>query len=343
MAIHNPFEPGKLADLSDKINIVPNVWGVVNNLGLFNNEYKTQRTVLVPLENESVALIEDRNWNERHQANPNKTQQVLAFQVPHFPLDDMITPTDINGVMSWDSNFGESVQLAQVRAEKMARLRRSHALTLEYARVKMLMDGNVYAPNSTVAYNMYQEFTGTSTPKGMSIGLKSTGDNPLGQTQAIVNYIRQNSINGSVIANIVALCSPTFFADLTAHPYVYNEYNRFIQPGMEGTFELNLRNRLGQNVFTYGGITFIEYPAASDGTQWITDNYAIAFPMGTGHFRTMFAPAERFGDVNTVAKESYYFEFPSVKRDKIEIETETNFINVMTNPAANVKIQSVSN
>ena len=107
---------------------------------------------------------------------------------------------------------------------------------------------------------------------------------------------------------------------------------------MEGTFEVNLRNRIGQNVFSYGGITFIEYPASVNSAAWVETKNAYAFPMGTGSFRTMFAPAERFGDVNTTAKESYYFEFPSVKRDKIEIETETNFINVLTNPDAVVTL-----
>jgi len=337
MAISNPFEPGKLADLSEKINIIPNTWGVVNNLGLFRNEYKTQRTVLIPVNKESVALIEDRNWNERHQANPNKTTQVAAFQVPHFPLDDMITPTDINGIMNWDSANGESVLLAQARAEKMDRLRRAHALTLEHARMQMLKNGDVYAPNGTVAYNMYTEFGSTGSKSNQNISL-GTSSNPLADVQAAVQYIRSHVDNTSVISNIVALCSSTFFAALVANPYVYNEYSRFIQPGMEGTFEVNLRNRIGQNVFSCGGITFIEYPATVNSVAWVESNKAYAFPMGTNSFRTMFAPAERFGDVNTVAKESYYFEFPSVKRDKIEIETETNFINVMTNPDASINL-----
>lgn len=340
MAISNPFEPGKLADLSDKINIIPNVWGVINNLGLFTSERKTQRTVLIPRTTETISLIQDRNWNERNQANTNATTQVLPLQIPHFPLDDMILPTDINGVMNWDNASGDSVLLAQARATKMARLRRAHALTLEVARMKMLEDGSVYAPNSTVVHNMYTEFGTNRATKALD--LVNTSTSPLGKIQDAAQHIRSKVEDGTVVSEIVAVCSPSFFTALTSHPYVYDNYTNAIQPGLEGTFNLQMRARLGQNVFTFGGITFIEYPASVGGSALVTADMAYAFPMGTESFRTFFAPAERFGDVNTPALESYYFEFPSVKRDKIEIESETNFLNAALNPDAVITLKKAA-
>src|SRR5690606_19353775 len=97
MAIANPFKLGKVADLSAEINVIPNQWGVINMLGIFRDEPKSQKTVLVPRNIEQEAIITDRNWDERNNTIAGGQRDVLPLMIPHYPVDDAITPNDVDG------------------------------------------------------------------------------------------------------------------------------------------------------------------------------------------------------------------------------------------------------
>lgn len=337
MPIGNPFELGKLVDLSAEINIIPNTWGILQQLGIFQNEYKTQRTVLVPRTTETVTVLEDRNWNERNQTIAGGARDVLPIAIPHFPADDMILPTDLQGVVSWDSllSGGNAAEtLANIRARKMESLRNTHALTLEVARMQLIKDGSVYAPNGTVITNFYSEFsTSRQTDK---LDLASTTDDPMSAIEDARGAIQDEISNGQIVTNFVALCSTSFFNALIKNPFVMESFRYYSQP--QGGEILNQRLGSGfgldarYRVFEYAGVSFIEVRGNVNGVSYVEDGKAYLFPLGTDSFRTYFAPAERFDEVNTTAQESYYFEFPSQKMDKIEIETETNFVNALLRP-----------
>lgn len=347
MAIANPFKAGGLTDLSEQINIVPNTWGVLNQLGVFRHEHGTQRTVLIPRDQDEVSVLEDRNWNERNQTVGHKKKDMIALQVPHYPADDAIYPADINGVLDWDDpEGGAALSLDKVRAWKMERLRNAHALTLEKARFQLMKDGTVYAPNGTVVVDYYNEFdAGSRHTEG--IDLSDENNNPKSAIEdEVYGRIQDNIQDGTVVSDIVAVCSPSFFNALTSNPFVFESYQYFQQP--QGAGVLNQRMGTGRGldarhrVFTYAGVTFIEVRGGAGGVPFVEDKKAYAFPMGTDIFRTKFAPAERFGSVNQEAMESYYFEFASDKNDKIEIETETNFLNIVTRPECIVTLNNTA-
>src|SRR5690625_2818642 len=124
--IIDPNNPSKVADLSEEINIIPNQWGVIQTLGLFEHELKSQKTVLVPRTQEEDSLITDRNWDERNNTIRSGKGEVLPLAVPHYPVDDAITPNDIDGEVDWGSvaSSGGVVRtktLDSVRAKKMER------------------------------------------------------------------------------------------------------------------------------------------------------------------------------------------------------------------------------
>ncbi|WP_217468834.1 major capsid protein, partial [Staphylococcus aureus] len=54
-------------------------------------------------------------------------------------------------------------------------------------------------------------------------------------------------------------------------------------------------------------------------------------------FKTFFAPASKFEHVNTPGEESYAFEYVDPKGEFLEINSETNFINVLMYPQLVVK------
>lgn len=344
MPIANPFQAGKLADLSQEINIIPNQWGVIQRLGLFIDDPKTQKTVLVPRTVEEEALIPDRNWDERNNTIKGGERDVLPLVIPHYPVDDAITPNDVDGNVDWGrimSGGGARAQsVDEVRATKMERLRRAHATTLEYARAQILRDGTVFAPNGTVVTNFYTEFGVTRPVVGFD--LNSVTDNPISHPERVLAQIQDSVGGGAIVTNVVALASPDFFNALISNPFVYESYQYFQQS--QGPALLNGRLTAGSPLdarfrsFSYGGIDFIEVRGQVGGQPYVNAGEAYAFPLGTDLFRTYYAPANRFKSVNRRALQSYYFEYLNEKDDIIEIMTETNFLNALLRPEAVVTL-----
>ena len=65
-----------------------------------------------------------------------------------------------------------------------------------------------------------------------------------------------------------------------------------------------------------------------------------AVPQGSDCFKTYFSPANRFGLVNTLGEQVYMFESQDAKGTKIEIESESNFVNALLRPAMVVELTS---
>lgn len=339
MPIANPFVPGRAVDLSSQINLVPNQWGLIQRLGLFTNEYKTQKMVMIPRWTEGEHVLVDRNWDERNSNIVGGKRDYLTLAIPHFPVDDAMTPNDIDGVIDFSQLVAGSdniLSLATVRAEKMARLRKAHSLTLEVARAQVLRDGTVYAPNGTVVTNYYTEFG--ITRQVVPVDFASTTVNPLGQMNDIIAQLQDAVRTGDVVDRFVALCSPEFFNALITNPFITESYQYFLQA--QGPAILNQRLGTGNTgldaryrVFDYGGIVFVEVRGGAAGQAYVEPGDAYVFPQGElDAFRTFFAPANRFASINKTAQESYFFEYLNERDDIIEVMTETNFLNVLARP-----------
>ena len=345
----NPGNVGEAVDLSAGINIIPNYWGVFPALGLFNHQYGTTRTVMIPRVSESENILTDRNWNERNNTITGGQRDYITLPVPHYPVDDAITATDINGVVNWDSIVGAGgggVGLETVeskRAEKMARLRRAHAFTLETARMQVIKDGTVYAPNGTVSINYYTEHGFGRA--NQNVEMTSVTEDPAVGIQAAVGTLQDNLKTGDIVNNFVALCSPDFFEALINNGFVKESYLYYRRNSQqEGLLSGNLPGApldARFSTFEYAGVTFIQVRGTVGGNPYVVADKAYMFPVGTDNFETWFAPAERLDTVNKTALESYYFEYLDRRNSKIDIMTETNFLNVLKRPEQVITLTAV--
>lgn len=355
--ILNPANTNQIVDLSETINVIPNQWGLFNQLGIFDTELKSQKLIQVPRTVWDEGLIPDRNWDERNSASRGPSRQYLTAQIPHFPLDDYITPNDIDGKAAFDANalVTQLETVAATRARKMESIRRNHAATLEFARAQLITTGSVYAPAGTLAttygttVNWYNEFGVTRT--SIAMPLNDDTSNPLEFIEPIIAGVQDGLQSGGIVDRILVVASPTFFNKLITHPYVTDAYKYFAQ--VQGQRILNSRataNVLGLDsryrTFDFGGILFIEYRGSfTDRNTGVTTPYipvgeAYAFPQIStdAMFKTYFAPANRFDTINKTAQEAYFFEKMGEWQDKIEIMTESNFMNAVLRPQALVRI-----
>lgn len=334
---NDPRAYGKAVNLSDSINIIPNNWGLIQKLGLFEHKFSSQKTILIPRTTEGENILEDRNWDERNPSLAGAQRDYLPLQIPHYPVDDAITPNDVDGNIDWNAVIRGSLTLETVeqkRAEKMERIRRAHSLTLEFARMQVLKDGTAYSPRGTVAINFYTEYGISRTVE--SVDLASTTVAPNAALESAIASLQDALMTGDVATDFIALCSPSFYNALVNNPFVVERYmyiqNSQQQPLLVGRQTAGSPLDARYRTFDYAGITFIEVRGGVRGVPYIEDGDAYMFPRGTSSFETWFAPANRFSTINKPALESYFFEYINEKDDIIELMTETNFLNVLKRP-----------
>lgn len=347
MITHDPSNFGRAIEYTEAINIIPNEWGVVQRIKLFRHEYKTQKAILIPRTTEEAHILVDRNWNERNPSLAGGKVEYIPFNIPHYPKDDAILPSDIDGMLDIQNWLAGGLQLEtveRVRARKMMRIRKAHATTLEFARMQVLKDGSVYAPNQTVSINYYDAYG--ITRKVIDLDLDSNIVDPKRGIEEAIGYLQDSLQTGENVTNFVALCSPTFFSGLTNNPSVREQYLYLQRPQGEAfsvgrltagsPFDARFRT------FDYGGVLWVEVRGGVVDQPYVEDGEAYMFPVGTDNFVTYFAPADRLSTVNEVAQESYYFEYPDPKNDIIEIMSETNFLNVLRRPDQVITLKSGS-
>lgn len=318
----------QVSDWTPELLVIPTQWGMVNQLGIFNEEGVEQFTVQFDEVTKDGALIVDKVRGERASAGKDATRKVRSWSIPHFPYDDYISPQDIKGKRAYGSADQEDT-LAAVRARKLERIRQNHAWTLDYARARLLNTGDVYAPNGTTSMNFYTEFG--VTRKEVDFNLASSTTDVLSKQEEIIANTLDNA-SGENITGIIGLASPEFFSALISHQSVkaaYQYYTSTQEP---------LRNRVGgattmHREFIFGNVRYIEMRDSYAGNKLITAKDCVFLPTGTDAFSTYFAPANKFDMLGTTGEQAYVFEYPSQRGDKIEIESESNFLNAMKRPA----------
>lgn len=329
-----------VTDYTDNLLLVPNVWGLSQQLGIFQSEGITTDTASVEVISKSYGLLEDRTRGQRSMLNKDYTRKVHAFSVPHFPGDDAIYPKDLAGKRAYGEDGAE--RLDAVRARKLERIRMSHAATLEAGRMNAIVNGTAYAPNGTVAYNWYSEFGAVRKEVDFVLDVGTT--EILAKIEEVVAHIQDNAFTGQVVGEIYALCSPEFFSALIAHPKVadaFKYYSASQQVLHDRLTAQGLDARYRE--FSYGGVLFIEYRGGYAGnmgsiTRYIPAGDAYFLPSGgQDDFVTYFAPAQKFDLVGTVGQEAYVFEYADPKGEQIILESETNFLNVLRRPGLVVR------
>jgi len=342
---------GKVVDRTESLIVIPNTVGITNALGLFQDDYRSQKNIEIVRSTKKSHILEDRNWDERNQTIAGRQHDSLLLKIPHFPLDDAITPNDIDGIVQAGSlaEFAELETVASVRADKMIDMREAHSLTLEAARMQMIVTGTAYAPRGTVVTNFYTEFGVTRTE--IDVDFSGAAD-----PRATINTAKKAVRNGlrdgqaGTVRSFVVLCSDSFYMALQQNAFVTDAFKYVDQGqalsvllGRGGNDVAGLDARFEQ--MSLFGCTFINAGAAgyenAAGTfvPFIPEGDAYMLPVGVRDlFKTYYAPANRFGTVNRRAQGSYWYEYLNEKDDIIEIMTEQNFLNALLNPAAVVRL-----
>ena len=338
--IVNPFDVGgfTLAEMSAAIQLLPNAYGRVGQLGLFVPEPITQRNVVIESAEGELRLLPAVAPGAPATVGATDRRSVRSFAVPHIPHNDVVLPEEVQGIRGLGLAFGQD-PLVTVMTRKLARMRAKHAQTLEYMRVNALLGVTKDGAGNTL-YDWHQEFGIAKTEVDFEFAQAKA--DMLTRCTAVARSIEE-SLKGEMMSGIHALVSPEFFDKLVGHESVKAAYS-FYQ-GMAGTNPLRDDVRRG---FRFGSILFEEYfgtvtLANGSTSRLIPPREGVAFPLGTlDTFRTYFAPANLMEAVGTYGQELYAHQLARPNGSGVDIYTQSNPLPIVKRPALTVRLSSSS-
>ncbi len=334
--IINPFDAGgySLAEMTRAINILPNIYTRLGQLGLFRFEGITQRTVVIEAREGVLSLLPSVPLGAPATVGTREGRTMRSFAVPWIPHNDVILPADIQGVRAIGSG-NDADPLVQVMTRKLTLMRNKHAQTREYMEINALR-GIVKDGAGTTLYDYFTEFGIAQQQTDFVLG--TAGTKVQQKVRAVLRQI-ETELKGETMTGVRALVSPEFFDKLIGHATVETAYQYYASGAQP------LREDM-RRAFPFAGILFEEYNASvtlSNGTteRLIPAGEGIAFPMGTiDTFTTYGAPANLIETANTVGLELYARQMTRERGDGIDLLTEASILPVNKRPALAVRLFS---
>jgi hypothetical protein len=336
VAIINPFDAGgySLAEMTQAINILPNVYTRLGQMGLFRFEGVTQRSVIIEHAEGLLNLLPTVPLGGPATVANRDTRSMRSFTVPWIPHDDVITPQDIQGVRGFGLTDAAD-PLAVVMERKLTRMRVKHAQTREYMEVNALR-GIVKDGAGVTLYNYFTEFGIAQLSVDFVLG--TAGTNVQAKVRDVLRKT-ETELKGEIMTGAVAVVSPEFFDKLIGHAKVEDAYKFYASTSEP------LRNDVRRR-FPFAGLVFEEYNATVTLSTGNTETLVpagegIAFPLGTlDTFVTYGAPANLIETVNTVGLPIYARQLARQDGSAIEVKTEASILPINKRPRLAVRIFS---
>jgi hypothetical protein len=331
--MQNPFNnPGfSMASLTAAINIIPNRYGRIGQMGLFNPKPVIHRNVIVEEMHGVLNLLPTLPPGSPGTLGTQGKRRVRSFIIPHIPHDDVVLPEEVQGIRA----FGTENQLdaiAGVMARKLETMRNKHAITLEHLRMGALK-GQILDADGSVIYDLFTQFNVTQTSVNFVLNTGTTKVKT--KCNEVLRTIEKN-LMGEVATGVRVLCSTQFFDALTSHDNVEKAFT-FYQQGAALVNDT-------RNGFRFGGLVFEEYvgfatDAAGNVRKFIADNEALAFPEGTmDTFATYFSPADFNETVNTLGQELYAKQEPRKFDRGTDLHTQSNPLPMCHRPGVLIRL-----
>lgn len=97
--VRNPFDAGgySLAEMTQAINILPNLYTRLAQIGLFRFEGVSQRSVIIEQYEGVLSLLPSVPLGGPATVGTREGRSMRSFALPWIPHDDVVLPADIQG------------------------------------------------------------------------------------------------------------------------------------------------------------------------------------------------------------------------------------------------------
>lgn len=315
--------------LNAYINNLPKIPTRIADLRLFSEQGLVGTNIVkVGISNDKLLLVPNVPRGSPGQPKNLERGKVRIFETAHLPQRSTVMADALLNVFDAAKDpAGESV--AAVVNALQAVHKRDVDYTIEWHRMGAI-HGQVLDADGSVIWDMYDEFGVTQITQNLGLGSENT---KVRTKLLAVKRAIEDQLGGVPFTGIRVFCSPDFFDALIDHKDVRDAYQRF-QDGAA------LRNdpRAG---FTFADIVFEEVNGKVGGQPFVPAGEALAFPEGVPDmFITRFAPADYIETVKTLGL-PYYSKLAKLRMDKgVELESQSNPINLNTRPRAVIRLKA---
>jgi hypothetical protein len=335
----------RIVEWSDEINQTDNQFGLLNQMGLFNEKGSTQDAIVFDKNVQTTTLIPQSNRGSKSSTyGKDRVRDTYTLTIPHFKHKDYLTAGDLAGWRA-DGSSDSAVTLASAKAEKITDLRLAADLTKEYMKVQAVKGITKDAEANTIA-DMYSEFG--VTQKSIDFVLGTAGTNIDAKISELKRYLATNSKGAGITSGTSVMVDTSWFDKFVNHPNVKGAYQYYLNSGAQ-----RLRDDLSTyqawgvvDSFYHRGITFFTYNAnfnLPDGTTEdavATDSGYSIVQGGRDIYRGVNGPAYKLSGVNTVGRPMYAYEYNDGRDEAMEFEVEFSSLYFMARPLMSVKVTS---
>jgi len=330
------FAPDRL---TESINVPAYQTGRPAQMGLFTDTPIATTYVRVGINGDEITIIPARERGGENNLNMRDGRAAVFIGIPHFPLDDAITPSDIQNILAWGEDRVFET-LGSVYNTKLASIRNKHEATWSHLDWGAL-NGLVIDAEGKVLLDLYDTFDLTQHAVNFALDTATTG---IAAKNRAAKALMRRELNGAATTGSRVFAGTEFFDRHVSHPNVLES----LKPYRDGT--ANPARDDVEDSFTFAGLTFerideefqVRQP---DGTflskEAVAPDEAILVPLGTEYFKRYNAPPDTIAGANRAPNpdDKIFVSTDDLPHGKgQEVHTESNTLPVCIRPQTMVKL-----
>lgn len=338
--------PFTASQLTEQIDVIPNLYGLLGELNLFPAQGSSSRIVELRYENHVLRVLPAKARGVPGTPQQSRTANSIYVEIPHFPEVDLITPEDIQDIIVQIGMTKRPTTVQEEVSKRLIDIKRTHDITREWLKAGALQ-GVIKDGNSTSLLDLYAALGVSKTTVHFDLSNSSAvmSDKCRQVFQAVAG-----NLQGEVMSGVEAIVDPGFFQAFVTHTSVEKFYLAAEQAVLLAQMvrQKSEGNMWGRE-WRFSNILFREYygtapvrsspTAAVASTPFWAANTGSAFPVGTAKmFRTYYGPAHDLRAVNQMGSEIYVSPKFLDHGEGIELKSQSNPLPICRRPAAVVQL-----
>ncbi|MGU3417658.1 major capsid protein [Methylobacterium sp. D54C] len=323
--------------LTESINIPDYVTGRPAQLGIFTDTPINTTYAKIAIEEGEITIIPARERGGPGNKNMGTDRQETLVRIPHFPLDDAITPSDLQNLLVYGGGYVLQT-LANVYNSKLEAIRAKHDATHHHLDWGAL-NGLVVDATGRVLCDLFSTFDITQSV--VDFDLDNAGTDVAAKNRALKSIIRK-ALRGQPASGVRVLAGSGFFDRYVGHASVKEALKAYPGPTPNPG-----RDDVADS-FVFAGLTIERIDEdfryrQPDGTfvtrEAVGDDEAIALPLGTPLFKRYVAPPDSIQEANIPPSTKVFVSTDLLPHGKgQEIHTESNVLPICLRPDVIVKL-----
>lgn len=325
MEIQAALESGKFSirELTAAINNLETPRTRIAELKLFKESGIRTTHVDIEYKDGQIQLVEEVERGEDGKPLDDPERKVYTFKAVHLPVPGKVYADDIQNTRA----FGTEDELEDLQAvinEKLEVARQSIDATIEYFRIGAIF-GKVIGKKDNVIVDLFKVFEIAEKDGESTVNFNK----PLRKQLLQVRRDSEKYQKGIKAKKYRGFCTSAYFDELMEDESFYKAFER----QNDGQA---LRDDMRGGVY-WQGVYWEEYDTTVGDKDFLGDKGygAVVFPEDkVNMFLTHFAPANYNETVNTKGLPYYTNSEPMKMNKGVELESQSNPINVCTSPLA---------